>query len=204
MSKIPEIRIQYSWTLANATVRQSMADRGIEGEPPGSEEVMAKAKDYEDAWKVFEKKILEHLQESTGIKFRQNYIDVYVVPYLRAFSDPVSIGTHYIPDFAVDAITHELIHKLLVDNTSVDFQTCPDWEKLFGSDLNDHTRIHIAVHAIHKGIYLDCLKDSSRLERDIENCKKYNAVDYLAAWDYVEKHGYREIVEKIKEAYRKI
>lgn len=201
MSEVPEVRIQYSWTLTNATVQQAMSAKSVEGDPPSPERTEARAEEYREAWRPVGEKIVSAIQDQTGLEFRQNYIDVYVVPYLRAFSDPIAIGTHYDPDFTIDAITHELIHRILVDSTSVEYQTCPDWEEVFDTEPSVHVRIHIAVHAIHKAIYLDCLQEPERLERDLANCRKYNAVDYLKAWEYVEEHGYKEIIERIKQAY---
>jgi hypothetical protein len=64
--------------------------------------------------------------------------------------------------------------------------------------------LHLPVHAIHKAIYLDVLKAPERLERDIEDCKKFDkkANSYVAAWDYVEKHGYENIIKQLKNSYR--
>ena len=62
--------------------------------------------------------------------------------------------------------------------------------------------VHIPVHAVHKAIYLDVLNEPKRLERDISNNKMHKSKDYIDAWNYVHKHGYEEIINKLKKSYK--
>jgi len=203
MSELPEIRILYSPLLHNALLKYASKEEW--DKVPPKEEIYARVESYQKQWDALSQKILSGLREMTGLEFKQNVIDIYPIPpEMRAFSEPLVIGMHHDPDMTVDVITHELIHRLMVDNKSVEFQTCPLWGDIFGMELSRVARIHIAVHAIHKAIYLDVLKEPARLERDVKNCIKYNAVEYLAAWDYVDKHGYKEIIEQVKEAYKEL
>ena len=146
------------------------------------------------------------MTESIELSFRQNIIDVYIAPWFRAFSDPMVIGVMQDPDVFVDTLTHELIHRLLTDNTAIPHETMllEEWQKLFGKQHTFGTTVHIPVHAVHKAIYLDVLKDPERLERDVASNKKYEAKDYIAAWDYVEQHGYKVIIDKLQNSYEKL
>jgi len=161
---------------------------------------------YSKAWEPVEEKILNSMTESLGLKFRKNIIDVYIAPWFWAFSDPLVIGVEQDPDLFIDSLTHELIHCLLTDNTSVphDALLFTEWQKLFGKEYSFTTTIHIPVHAVHKAIYLDVLKAPERLERDIANNKKNDQKDYVASWDYVQKHDYKEIIKQLKSSYKDI
>src|SRR5919199_1161053 len=98
------------------------------------------------------KKILLSMTETLGSSFRQNIIDVYIAPWFHAFSDPLVIGVTKEPDVFVDTLTHELLHRLLTDNTTIPYETdlIAEWRKLFGNNHNFKVLVHIPVHAIHK------------------------------------------------------
>ena len=108
------------------------------------------------------------------------------------------------PDLFIDTLTHELTHRLLTDNTTIPHETLllVPWQSLFGKNHNFNMLVHIPVHAVHKAIYLDVLNEPMRLERDIANNKMYEAKDYVDAWNYVERHGYEEIISKLKKSYK--
>lgn len=48
------------------------------------------------------------------------------------------------------------------------------------------------------------LKRPERLERDITANKKHKATDYIAAWDYVDRHDYKEIIKKMRNSYKEL
>ncbi len=205
MSRIPKVRIEYSWLLEEAASGHIRKGLNIEVPIAPPEVTKKRVKDYKKAWDPYEKKILRAIQKVTGLKFKQNYIDVYIAPFFAAFSDPLVIGTRNEPDAFVDVLTHELIHRICEDNTKYPFMKEPDWAKVFGKDYSENTLAHIQVHAIHKAIYLDYLKEPERLERDIHSSRTYrNAESYKEAWDYVEKNGYKEVIKQFKRAYREM
>ena len=72
------------------------------------------------------------------------------------------------------------------------------WTELFG-EHSTITRNHIPVQALMKYIYLDVLNDKMRYERDLRRSK--GKVGYEDSWEYVNKHGYQEIVEKMRQSY---
>lgn len=148
---------------------------------------------------------MQAIQKVTGLKFKQNYIDVYVAPFFGAFSDPLVIGTRSDPDAFVDILIHELIHRICGDNTKYPFMQEPDWSQVFGKQYPENTLAHIQVHALHKAIYLDYLKEPERFARDLKNSRTYNNSEaYKEAWGYVEEKGYREIIRQFKQAYKEM
>lgn len=203
---LPVIRIKDSWLLRD-NASKHLHELWGKGEKLVDDAWMEKrVSDYQKAWKPFEQKVLLGMTELLGLSFRQNIIDVHIAPWFKAFSDPLIIGVSQEPDVFVDILTHELLHRLLTDNTTIPYETelLPEWQKLFGEDHTFGALVHIPVHAVHKAIYLDVLNDSSRLDRDIAINKTRNATDYIAAWEYVEKHGYKQIIKKLRSSYETI
>lgn len=201
---LPVIRIQDSWLLRDSIAEYCVRKSGTPDATLTDHAMVAqKIEEYINAWQPLEQMILQGMSEITYLKFRQNIIDVYVVPGFTPFSDPMIVGARLDPDIFVDILTHELLHRLLTDNTSVASEEAliPSWKKLFGNEHSMMTLAHIPVHAIHKAIYLDVLHAPKRLDRDIADNKRRNATDYVKSWDYVNPHGYKEIIQKLKESY---
>ncbi len=202
----PEIRIQNGWLLRRNASKYLHELWGKGKQLSNDEDVQKVVEAYKDAWQPYERKILEGLYKTTDLEFYQNTIDVFVAPWFAAFSSPMVIGVIYEPDDFIDTLTHELIHRLLTDNKTIPYDTkfFKPWRELFGEELEDNMLIHIPVHAVHKAIYLDVLKEPERFKRDVEFCIKYDHKPYIDAWDYVEKHGYEEIIAKLKKSYQKM
>ena len=203
ISDLPDIRIRDAWLLRqNASVY--LNELWGNGKPLADDEWIAKrVNEYREAWKVFEHKILTSLMQITGLSYKQNIIDVYVAPWFNALSEPLIIGIYEEPDVFVDLLTHELIHRLLTDNTvfPYDKELIPIWEKLFGNEHSFGTLVHIPVHAILKEIYIDVMNEPERLSRDIDSSNKNSVKDYIEAWDYVEAENYKEIIKKLRVSY---
>lgn len=201
--RIPAIRIKNAWLLReNASIH--LHELWGEGKTLADNDWMEwKVSEYNNAWQPYEKKILLAMTETLGLSFRQNIIDVYIAPWFHAFSDPLVIGVTKEPDVFVDILTHELLHRLLTDNTSVPYETdlLTEWRKSFGGNHSSKTLVDIPVHAVHKAIYLEIFKEPKRLERDISNNKKHGAKAYVAAWQYVEECGYESIVKQLRQSY---
>ncbi len=205
----PNIRIKNGWLLrANVSIylHKLWAKEG--DQLIDREGIDKKVEAYSRAWEKHEDKILKGMVHITGLEFRQNIIDVYIAPWFNAFSDPMVVGVIYKPDVFVDVLTHELLHRLLTDNNYVsnNVDLVKEWRKMFGKQLTHIALLHISVHAIHKAIYLDILKAPERLERDVVYYKKFDKKgdSYATAWDYVEKHDYKKIIEQLKESYRNL
>lgn len=211
-TELPIIRIKDAWLLRENTSNyldelwRKDGDKPITNNPDYDKWLTRRIASYQKAWRPVENKVLTGITEILGLEFRQNIIDVYIAPWFRAFSDPMVIGVVQEPDVFIDTLTHELTHRLLTDNTAIPHETLllSEWEKLFGKKHSFGTTVHIPVHAVHKAIYLDVLKAPERLERDIANNKQYEATDYIKAWEYVDRYGYKEIIEKLRKSYAEL
>lgn len=199
---LPEVRIEYAWLLSDHASEGLNKLWGDGTSLRSYDEYVAVAKRYETAWKPYEQKILQGMCDLFGLQFYQNTIDVHIAPWFHAFSSPMVLGVKFTNERFVDVLTHEILHRLLTDNTShrMDGQNLiNDWAEIVGHDHAKNTLIHIPVHAGLKAIFLDVLNEPERLERDIVLCEKYEA--YKKAWEYVESHDYRKIIQDLKHFY---
>lgn len=203
----PEIRIKSSFLLNDRVIplltpelehagRLAEADKDYIGQ---------KVKEYQEGWSSYEQQIIPAICDILGLRFKQNIIDVYVAPFNNSFSDPMVISTKYSSDRLVDVLTHELIHRLLTDNTKLPQSTgrklSSHWADLFGNDHSFITLVHIPVHAVLEYIFIDVLNEPERLKRDIEF--RATSDDYSQAWDYVRRHGYQTILEQLNDLYKR-
>ncbi|MEO8691291.1 MAG: hypothetical protein ABI397_00735 [Candidatus Saccharimonas sp.] len=202
MTQIPEVRIQYSFLLSD------QASEGLnklwgDGTPLQSFEYYeAIAEKYAGWWQDDGDTILRSLCKITGLKFRQNIIDVHVAPWFYAFSSPMVLGVIFkTKDELVNTLTHEIIHRLLTDNTTYDYEYdfAGLWKTMLGEDLPWNALIHIPVHAFMQELYLDVLNRPDLLELDRGAAKGYEDKNYIEAWDYVAEHGYKTITGKIRQ-----
>lgn len=200
--RLPEVRFEYSFLLAG------QASEGLnklwgDGTPLRTfDEYTAIAKQYDEWWQPESEKILQALSEITGLEFYQGIIDVHVAPWFYAFSSPMVLGvTFESKDDLVNTLTHEITHRLLTDNTTYEreYDFLSLWRKMFGDDLAWNTLVHVPVHALLEELYVERLKRPDLLKRDQESIKKMGDNDYIAAWDYVNKHGYKTITDQLRE-----
>lgn len=204
----PEIRIKDAYLLRANASKHLHELWAKDGDTLADDKAMDKiVAAYKKAWQPKEKQIIQGMCDLYDIEFCQNIINVYIAPWFNAFSEPLVIGVRIKPDEFIDILTHELLHRLFTDNTSlpkVNNVLIKEWQKLFDKSLDFKTLVHVPVHAGLKAIYLDVLHEPKRLERDIAWSNKYvkkygNA--YKAAWDYVEEHDYKIINQKLKKSY---
>lgn len=195
---IPEIRIKYAWLLADVA-SVVLNEKYGDGTPLRSHDEYKKVADtYRTWWRPHNDTIVRGLCDILDLEYRQNIIDINVAPWFNAISDPMVIGPAFTSEeILVNTITHELIHRLLTDNTSVqyDHDFLTDWKKLFGDDHDWNTLIHIPVHAVMKKLYLDVIDRPDLLKLDIEVVK--DNPPYAAAWTYVENADYSAIVDSL-------
>lgn len=196
----PKIRIGYGWHLDGFFRRFIELNPEIKKKSyPSREEVEAKIKDYKDAWEKIENKVLTAISEILKLKFYQKVIDVYIVGSSRSFSDPMIISSHFLADEFCDVLVHELIHRILTDNTKhADIASI--WKNMFPKEPR-LVRNHVLVHATHEYIYREILKDDTRLKRDISNANDFP--EYKRSWDIVEEKGYQQVIERFKNYYLK-
>ena len=108
MNDLPEIRIKDGWLIRQEVSVHLHKLWGREGEPLVDDEWMERrVKEYQDAWKPFESKILLGMTQTMELSFKQNMIDIYIAPWFHAFSDPLIVGVIYVPDLFIDILPHE-------------------------------------------------------------------------------------------------
>lgn len=197
--KIPEIRLQNGWLLTDAfMVYRREIKKLKELRAPAYNKITKLVDERKKEWKREEKKILTSMQEIAGLNFYQHLIDVFFVYGWRgAFSNPMVLGIHYRGTDFVDVLTHEMLHRLITDNTQ--HKNGGMWPtKVYPKVKDSNTIYHILVHAIHKEIYLNVLRQPDRLKRDIEKCQKWPS--YKRAWQIVERDGHMNIINKFRKS----
>lgn len=202
--KYPEIRIRYGWLLSD-NVSKPLNELWGDGTPLRTfEEYEDIAENYKKAWKPYEKKIINGMCDAFGLTFRQSIIDVYIAPWMGAYSDPMVIGVHYKPDHFIEIFTHELLHRLLTDNNESSYDThyIKLWRRLFGDKHSKNTLVHIPVHAGLQAIFDNVLDEPKRTKHDKKQCEQWEHYD--AAWKYVDKVGYKKIIDQLRESYKNL
>lgn len=200
--QIPKIRFKYGWLVAGEA-SHVLNDRWGDGTPLRSyEEYDAIAKKYDVWWRTDGDTILTAMTEVLNLQFHQPEIDIYVVPWFNAISDPMIIGPAFPnQDELINSVTHELLHRLLTENTVTDYtyDYISGWKELFG-DHEFNTLVHIPVHAVMKKVYLDKINRPDLLDLDKRLVKDNQP--YANAWTYVDDNGYEEIISKLVDWYR--
>jgi hypothetical protein len=195
---LPEIRISYAWLLAGEASVVMNEKYGDGTSLRAFDEYEAIVNKYNEWWSPHSSEILRGLCTILGLEFRQNIIDIYVAPWFNPISDPMVIGPAFrSEDSLLNTITHELVHRLLTDNTSIDYNHdfLVDWKHQFGENHDWNMLVHIPVHAVMKKLYLDVIDRPDLLELDIEDTRS-NA-PYADAWKYVNSTDYNELVERL-------
>ncbi|HEU4830612.1 MAG TPA: hypothetical protein VFS65_00385 [Candidatus Saccharimonadales bacterium] len=158
------------------------------------------ADEYTRWWEPFGDDILEDLCKILNLRFRQNTIDVHVAPWFYAFSVPMVIGVIFkTKDKLINVLTHEIIHRLLTDNTTYEYSHdfVALWRGMFGDELSQNALIHVPVHAVMKKLYVDIMDRPDLVKLDQKSVSKNPS--YVEAWEYVDRHGYDEIVKKLRQ-----
>lgn len=201
---LPEIRIKNARLLREHASMHLHELWGKDSKFATPEEIDEIVKNYQEAWRPYEKRILGAMTDILGLEFRQNIIDVYIAPWFMAFSDPLVVGIRHTPDRFIDVLTHELLHRMLTDNTATLYEVnmFHEWKKLFGDGHLHITTVHIPVHAVHTAIYLDYLKEPQRLQRDQAIDKKHANEGYVRSWEYVEECGYEAVIQQLRNFYQ--
>jgi hypothetical protein len=208
-SKLPEIRINFSWLLYDGECRHldGVLNPG-ESKLARPQQYEARTQAYRKAWATYQTIILRGMTEVLDLSFYRPVIVVTVAPCFRNISAPLILNFAPDPDRFVDVLTHELLHVLQTDNhkhqtfgphATVDLLA--EWRRLFG-DHERVTLVHIPLHALHKYLYLDVLKAPERLERELSTLRNVQTAGaYLEAWDYVNGRDYRGMVDEMRNLY---
>lgn len=203
--KYPEIRIKKSFLLNGRVIPLLLPELESQNRTyeAADEFIEQKVLEYTNEWGKYQDDILSAMCDVLDLEFKQNIIDVYVVPFSNSFSDPMVISTKYTSERFIEVFTHELIHRLLTDNTRLPLKQgdklLPLWKDMFGSDHTFITLVHIPVNAILKFILLDILNAPERLQRDMTLSGR--SKDYDKAWQYVDRNDYKRVIQQLKGLY---
>ena len=144
-------------------------------------------------------KILKELSVISGLKWKKESIICYVVGKCIPFSDPLTIKIYkeYSPNYFIDVLTHELIHRLFTQSENMR-KSKKAWSYFHRKYKNEkfNTIIHIPVHAIHAHIILKYFGEK-RLKREIESLS--HLPDYKKAWDVVRGEGCQNIIKEFNK-----
>lgn len=156
---------------------------------PSEEKIKEKVKIFQNAWNQVGDNLINQIYKITGLKFKREVIDCYIVSATdRCMSAPLIIKSRLKEEEFVDTMLHELLHIILVDN-KIKRIKCLNESKI--------TMDHLRVFAVLKYIYKDYMKDEDRLKRVIEKSQVGNNKDYARAWEIVDKIGYLNIIKGI-------
>lgn len=195
----PEVRITYSRLLDPffRSLFEFQMGRDASTKYPAPKETLSIIEKFCDAWQQQEK-VLGFMQGLLSLQFYQNVIDVHVVGVIQyPISSPMVISSTKSATQFVDALVHELLHRLLSDNTKkipvgkVLLELFPKETRL--------CRNHIVVHAVLEKIYRDFFKDAARLAAVRE--RDQNAPDYKRAWQLVDTNGANKVIARFKNTY---
>lgn len=197
---IPKVKFEYSWPYdAFWKDYAKKYPNKMVGNKSSYKEIRKYIKKIEKIWEKEGKKILKEISNTTGLKWKNKKITCYIVGDCVPFSDPLTmpiISTTKYPNWFIDTLTHELIHRLIArDNNFNEHELIDKVYKKYRKE-NINTRNHILIHAIHKEIYLK-LFGKERLERNIRVMQFLQP--YRRSWQIVEKEGHENIIEKIRK-----
>lgn len=179
----PRIHIQYSEYLDGPFKAEALS-KYPGWKPMPENEVRDKAEHFAKLWGKIGVPIMVHIGMVTGLAFKRNYIPVYVVSgAVRVFSNPIVMKARFNDDEFLDAVLHELIHCLFVDNADSAFVKNADRE--YGNN-------HVALFAVMEYIRPGTVRKPEDLKNFPENAR------YLEAKDTVMAEGYIEILEKLR------
>lgn len=197
--RYPNIRIERGWPLEEAALMVAkQLDPFLKEHQKNfsAERMEKKVKEYRTAWAKSETTVLRGICEILNLEFSHNIINVHVVScWTSAMSSPLIIPSYYSSDEFPHILTHELLHRLLCDNTQ-GVDTLSIQQKMFPAGFTSVTRNHIILHAAHKIFLLKVLCRPDLWAWQLKKHQKFP--DYKASCDYVETTGYLEIVNDFR------
>ncbi len=181
--KTPRVVFKYSWVY----------DDLFKGK---SKDVPAYIQSVKKLWRKDEKKVLTEMSKVSSLKWKSDKIICYVVSNCIPFSDPLTMSVFKEKDYFIDTLTHELIHRLFIDDNNLE-KAKKSWNYFKGKyDGDKDLWIHIPLHAIHRHIYLK-FYDEKRINRDKK--KVSHLKSYSKSWKIVEREGHQNIIKEFKK-----
>jgi hypothetical protein len=202
-TQLPTVRFSTSWELYEKVIRN------IYRYPDDS--VNTNKEDFNarrmiSDWNVYEDAVLSGVSSIMGLEYRKNIIDICIAPKILSVSKPIIIGVDGYDKRFVDEVMFQLIFQLLVDNTSIPllYDVVEDWIEIFNDTLFEDEAYFVPAFALQKAICLDVLDEPDRLQRIIERCGGLFRGDEKVAWEFVNTHDYKEIINTLRRLYSAI
>lgn len=152
-------------------------------------EILAKISAMDKFWKSRGLEIEKVCKEVTGLSFVRKEIICYLNSG-KALSEPLTIKIGEAENMQ-DALVHELIYALLMDN---EIGFTEGWKAMFErfKDETPATKTYTGIYAIH------LLVAEKLFPERIENVRSYSKVaDYVKSGEIVDRIGANEIVKLI-------
>lgn len=172
----PIINIRYG-NLIDPFFKDSVIAKYPDYDFPSEEKVLEKVELFKKAWEEQGNDIIDFLYKETGLEFKRNIIDCFIVSATpRDMSAPLIIRSRYNEKEFISVMMHELIHKLFSDNKI---------KKEGYENESKTTRNHIKIFNLMKKYYLEVLKDKDYLNEIMERSNTESNKDYRRAWEIV-------------------
>lgn len=166
---------------------------------PDFKEILEKKSKLEEYWGVNGERIVDSISNISGLKWREEDIDVYFIAHGPVFSDPLTLsiskGKEPITVLSdeklqIDLI-HELIHNILSQNHE-NLTNFYNWRDAKYEKEKVLTKIHIAVHAIEMGVMINWGK-----EDELSEIIAKSSGSYRKAWNIVEEEGWQNVIKNL-------
>ena len=152
---------------------------------------------YSGYWSKYSVTIPKRLSEISGLGWKETSVTCYLVGKHRSFSDPLSITAYEKEGPFLDALTHELIHRLVHQN-----QECLpgfwNWLKQKYPEESQLALNHVPVFAMQKALYIDVFGEN---RAELQRTKPVSIKDdYSIAWEIVDNEGYVKIIKMMENS----
>lgn len=158
---------------------------------PSTEEVLEKVQIFKAEWQKHEEPFMNFLLDKTGLSFKRNVIDCFIVSATpRDMSAPLIIRSRYTPTEFIGIFLHELLHIFLADNKV---------KKQKGYEDESRTLInHLPVFALLEAYFTEIKQDKATITflKSLAGDNPKN-IEYKKAWKIVEEVGYQKIIEEM-------
>ncbi len=196
INKYPILKFKYS-RVYNWTFKKYLPENA-RGKIPDWQEVIKKKEELEEYWNKNGRKILKSISDISGLKWKEKSIDVYINSCSPVFSNPVTLSVTKVRSYEGRnmkiSLIHELIHVILSENYSPNSLLNTWIEEKYPRE-HELTKVHIKVHAIQKGVFLNL-----GMKEELASVqKKSKDKRYKKAWEIVEQEGWKNIVRKLKK-----
>ena len=202
-TQLPTVRFSTSWELYEKVIRNIYR---YPDDSVNTDKEDFNARRMISDWNGYEDAVLSGVCSITGLEYRKNIIDICIAPKILSVSKPIIIGVDGYDKRFVDEVMYQLVFQLLIDNTSIPlvYDVVEDWIEIFNDTLFEDEAYFVPAFALQKAICLDVLDEPDRLQRIVERCGGLFRGDEKVAWEFVNTHDYKEIINTLRRLYSAI